>query len=158
MLGVFLYFTGWIYRWAYFSFFQLEVTTLDLPLESFLIVPFQVFLGNFWIFCKTVVAVVSVVLLIRLTLWLLTSPNNQVVNSPNQLRSRLAGYAQKLHNTWVVQRLQAFAEIFPPSLRYEIIIVVWVLIALFWLARLQGTIDARPVSYTHLTLPTIYSV
>ncbi|WP_293120164.1 hypothetical protein [Okeania sp. SIO1I7] len=48
VLGVGLYFTGWIYRWAYFAYFQLEVTTLDLPFESFLIVPIQVFFGNIY--------------------------------------------------------------------------------------------------------------
>ncbi|NEP85938.1 MAG: hypothetical protein F6K18_03395 [Okeania sp. SIO2C2] len=46
LLGIGLYFTGWIYRWAYLAYFQLEVTTLDLPFESFLIVPIQVFFGH----------------------------------------------------------------------------------------------------------------
>ena len=35
LLGIFLYFTGWLYRWAYFGFFQIEVTSLKLSLESF---------------------------------------------------------------------------------------------------------------------------
>ena len=39
ILGVGLYFTGWIYRWAYFAFFKLEVTKLDLPIKSFFIAP-----------------------------------------------------------------------------------------------------------------------
>ena len=47
LLGSALYFTGWIYRWSYFGFFQLEVTTLNFPFESFLFVPLQVFLGSF---------------------------------------------------------------------------------------------------------------
>ncbi|MGK7872709.1 MAG: hypothetical protein AB4426_05165 [Xenococcaceae cyanobacterium] len=46
LLGISLYFTDWIYRWAYYGFFHLEVTTLDLPLQSFLLVPLQVFFGS----------------------------------------------------------------------------------------------------------------
>ncbi|EDX71548.1 hypothetical protein MC7420_5173 [Coleofasciculus chthonoplastes PCC 7420] len=41
LLGAGLYFTGWTYRWAYFSFFNLEVSTLNLPFESFYIAAFQ---------------------------------------------------------------------------------------------------------------------
>lgn len=33
LLAIALYFTGWVYRWTYFGFFQVEVTTLNLPLE-----------------------------------------------------------------------------------------------------------------------------
>ncbi|MEG4857246.1 hypothetical protein QUB75_06105 [Microcoleus sp. K1-B6] len=35
LLSAALFFTGWIYRWAYFGFFQLEVTTLDLGASQF---------------------------------------------------------------------------------------------------------------------------
>ncbi|MDJ0580467.1 MAG: hypothetical protein QNJ66_10650, partial [Crocosphaera sp.] len=35
LLAIALYFTGWVYRWTYFGFFQVEVMTLNLPLESF---------------------------------------------------------------------------------------------------------------------------
>lgn len=143
VLAAFLYFTGWIYRWAYFSFFQLEVTTLDLPLESFFIVPFQVFLGSLWAFGNTVLAVVAAVLLIKLTVWLLEPNRWQVVGNPNSLRSRLVGYTQKLHRSWIARRLRSLTDVVPQPLRYEIVIVVWVLIVLFWLARSQGTIDAR---------------
>jgi len=68
LLSAALFFTGWIYRWAYFGFFQLEVTTLDLPFESFLFVPIQVFLGSFSAFCRTVFAVILTALVIQLTL------------------------------------------------------------------------------------------
>ena len=35
LLGIFLYFTAWIYRWAYFGYFQLEITQLSFPFRSF---------------------------------------------------------------------------------------------------------------------------
>jgi len=143
VLSAFLYFTGWIYRWAYFSFFQLEVTTFDLPLESFFIVPFQVFLGSPLAFCNTGLAVVAVVVLIKITVWLLEPPRWQVVGNPNSLRSRLIQCAQKLHRLWIARRLRLLTDVVPQPLRYELVIVVWVLIVLFWLARSQGTLDAR---------------
>lgn len=48
LLGIFLYFTGWIYRWAYFGWFSLEINRLDLPLRSFL--PFCADTGLLWRF------------------------------------------------------------------------------------------------------------
>jgi hypothetical protein len=143
ILAAFLYFTGWIYRWAYFSFFQLEIMTLELPLESFFIVPFQVFLGSFLAFSKTVLAVVVTVFLIRLTIGLLEPPRWQVVGNPNSWRSHLVRTTQKLHRSWIARRLCSFADLFPQPLRYEIIIVVWILIVLFGLAKWQGIADAR---------------
>lgn len=143
LLAVFLYFTGWIYRWAYFSFFQLEITTLDLPLESFFIVPFQVFLGGFWAFAKTVLAAMVTVFLIQLTIGLLEPSRWQVIGNPNSLQSRLIRFTQKLHRSGIVRKIRSFADLFPQPLRYEIVIVVWILIVLFWLARWQGIADAR---------------
>ena len=55
LLGAVLYFTGWTYRWSYFGFFQLEVTTLPLPLESFYIAAFQVFFGSIQAFAHTII-------------------------------------------------------------------------------------------------------
>jgi hypothetical protein len=143
ILAAFLYFTGWIYRWAYFSFFQLEITTLDLPLESFFVVPFQVFLGSFWAFGKTVLATVVTVFLIQRTIGLLEPPRWQVVGNLNRLQSRLIRFTQKLHRSGIVRKIRSFADLFPQPLRYEIVIVVWILIVLFWLARWQGITDAR---------------
>ena len=77
LLGAALFFTGWIYRWSYFYFFQLEITTLDLPPQSFLVVPLQVFFGSFasvdsfWQLSKTVLVAIVTFILIQLTLWLL---------------------------------------------------------------------------------------
>jgi len=46
LLGVSLFFTGWIYRWVYYLKFHLEVTTLEFSVESFLIVPMQVLFAD----------------------------------------------------------------------------------------------------------------
>ena len=34
LLGVGLFFVGWVYRWAYFSFFQLQINTINLSPQS----------------------------------------------------------------------------------------------------------------------------
>lgn len=127
LLGAALYFTGWIYRWTYFGFFQLEITTLDLPLESFFMVPVQVFLGSFWAFCKSVFAAVIVFVLIRFTL------------------GSLQWLGQKLARTINFQ--QSFVD--------EGVIVAWILVALFHLARGQGMVDARQAAGVDSTLPVI---
>ena len=143
LLGIFLYFTGWIYRWAYYNFFQLEIIRLDLPIRSFLFVPIQVFLGNFWAFGRTALVVIATIILIKFTLWLLQPLNTLQVNPSNQGRSRLREFAQKFHRSLFARILRSLAEVFPQSLRNDTIIVSWLLIALFWSARIQGTIDAR---------------
>jgi len=139
ILGIFLYFTGWIYRWAYFGFFELEVTTLNLPLESFLIVPIQVLLGDFWIFAKAVLAVAIAVGLIQTTLWLLLP---KAASTSNASHSRLDQFAKKLHRCWF-KGLRSFARLVPLPLLREMAIVAWILFVLFWVAYWQGTADAR---------------
>ncbi len=140
VLGIFLYFTGWIYRWAYFGFFEVEITTLNLPVESFLLVPIQVILGNFWIFIRTIIVVTITVVLIQFTLWLIRSPNANIPLSTS--KSPISRFTQKLHGFWLLKPLRSFAQLFPQPFRHEIVIIAWILFALFWLARWQGTADA----------------
>jgi hypothetical protein len=140
ILGIFLYFTGWIYRWAYFGFFELEITALNFPLESFLIVPIQVLLGDILIFSRAVVAVAITVGLIQITLWLL-SPI--AVTNSNASHSQLDRLAKKLHKCWLFKELRSFARLVSFPLLREMAIVAWILFVLFWVAYWQGTADAR---------------
>nr|WP_317265376.1 hypothetical protein [Arthrospira sp. SH-MAG29] len=77
MLGAVLYFTGWTYRWIYFGFFQLEVTTLPLPLESFYIAAFQVFFGSFRAILHTIITIALIVVGVYCSLWLLEGQPSQ---------------------------------------------------------------------------------
>ena len=70
LLGIFLYFIGWIYRWAYFGWFHIEINRLDLPLRSFLFVPIQVFCGTPSAFLRTLIAIIIGAICIKFTLWL----------------------------------------------------------------------------------------
>ncbi|NJN09588.1 MAG: hypothetical protein HC815_17020 [Richelia sp. RM1_1_1] len=135
LLGVALYFTGWIYRWAYYSFFQVQVSTLDLPLESFLIVPLQVFFGDLSVVGKTVLAFAFTVFLIKLTIWLIQLLKPKVASNQNRLFAITRKFRQFLY--------RLLESIFPRPLLNEIVVVAWVLTVLFCLAKSQGTIDAR---------------
>jgi len=147
LLSIALYFTGWIYRWAYFGFFQLEITTLDLPFESFLFVPVQVFLGSFWAVFKTALAVVITVVLIQLTLWGIQLIGNKLAGNSYQSQSPVPQGRAKPNKEGInriVRSLPQFNTMkFPRSLLKETVIVAWILIILFWFARWQGTVDAR---------------
>lgn len=138
VLGIFLYFLGWIYRWAYFGFFQLEITSLNLPLESFLLVPLQVLLGNFWIFFRAILVLIVIVLLIKSTIWLISAPTASTPPIKPQLH--ISKFTKKLHDLF--KPLRSFAHLFPSPFRYEIVVVIWILAALFWLGRWQGNADA----------------
>jgi hypothetical protein len=135
LLSAALFFTGWIYRWAYFGFFQLEVTTLDLPFESFLFVPIQVFLGSFPVFCRTMVVVILTALLIKLTLRAIEWLSIKLTKNPNQSGTSTPQPGQKRNR----RRVGRIAR----SLLNETIIVIWILVALFLFARWQGIADAR---------------
>lgn len=163
-----LYFTGWIYRWQYYKFFTLEVITLDLPVESFLLVPIQVLFGNIWATGKTLIAMLLTALCIHVTLWLLQTLSNLIVTKLNDWQQKLTNIRH--HSKLIINRQKenrqyykrkqgikskiwqsfikfSFLKIrsvqFLRSLFNETIIVIWVLIALFILARIQGFTDAR---------------
>ena len=142
LLGIFCYFTGWIYRWAYFGFFQIEVTSLDFSLESFLFVPLQVFLGSYVAFVKIVLAVAIAIVLIRVTLWLLSPLSKpQVAHSTSRRERSVAEGCSLLKK--IIKWLRSLFATIPQPLGNEVVIVIWLLVVLFWLARIQGTIDAR---------------
>jgi len=163
LLGASLYFTGWIYRWAYYNFFQLEVTTLDLPIESFLLVPIQVLFWDVWTIGKTAIAVLLTTFFIHLTLWLIQVLGTVVDQKLNHWIAINATKRQP--KSWIAQTMKSLAEFsafkframqFLRSLLEETVIVAWVLIALFFLASHQGITDARQDAVNNTsTLPVV---
>lgn len=126
LLAAGLYFTGWTYRWTYFSFFQLEVTTLKLPGESFYLAAFQTFFGEPLAFLRTILVLGVTVFAILVTLhW------GQKWGSK---------YLRRLPFTF--NEAQTKILNFLASLLNELIIVLFILTALFWLARWQAQADA----------------
>lgn len=143
LLGISLYFIGWIYRWAYYGFFQLEVTTLDLPLQSFLLVPLQVFFGSPTIIIKTIIFLFCTLFLIHVNLWLLEVAENAISDKFQNKPYR------KQRRSKIVKIWQSFAIFSLSKLRFirlliqEAFIILLVLIILFWLAYNQGLNDAK---------------
>lgn len=181
LLGASLYFTGWIYRWQYYKFFTLEVITLDLPVESFLLVPIQVLFGNIWATGKTLIAMLLTALCIHVTLWFLQTNGNWIVKRINSWQQKLTTIPyhskliinrQKQNREYYKQKQYVKSKIWQSFIKFsslkirsiqflrslfnESIIVIWVLIALFLLARSQGFSDARRDAINQTsTLPMI---
>ncbi|WP_204102937.1 MULTISPECIES: hypothetical protein [Spirulina sp. CCY15215] len=191
IIGGALYFTGWIYRWAYFSFFQLEITTLDFPHQSFLFVPLQVFFGSFatWDSLKQIALSLLLFLLviylgIPFTLWLIEKISIRISHIFNFIKQTLQNKHQQLKNYLTQNRplarknarkrflvaqlrniLTLLINILKPlkfqpidykkSLWDETIIIFWILILLFLLARNQGIVDARRDAGKDSKLPSI---
>ena len=164
LVGAALFFTGWIYRWSYFYFFQLEITTLDLPAQSFFIVPLQVFLADGGTIAKTAIAFLLTGLAIYLSLWIILILNKVIFQGVDAVLSKILRYTEKT-KLWLLYRplksLVSFNEKkinsieFLRSLVDEIIIVGWVLLMLFHLARDQGIADAQRDAGANSTLPVV---
>jgi hypothetical protein len=164
LLGAALFFTGWIYRWSYFYCFQLNVITIDLPVESFFIVPLQVFLGDGWTIVKSAIALLLTSLAIYHTLWLVNSISKKFTTTMNRRARRWRFYA-RTRRLWLLLRFLKSWQRFNinrynsikllRSLVDEIIIVGWVLLVLFWSAYHQGIADARRDAGENSTLPAV---
>ena len=172
IISLFTYFTGWVYRWAYFGFFELDINSIQLPFESFFLVPIQVFLGDLHRIILAILVILFTSMAIKITLFIINnfSINNYKYQSKfftiklpflKKIIDKLpSGHCQKklkkfinskiyvsiflkkLHSFYLFKPLRYFAQIFPQPLRNEIVIVAWLLTALFWLAQYQGNVDA----------------
>jgi hypothetical protein len=164
LVGAALFFTGWIYRWSYFYFFQLEITTLDLPAQSFFIVPLQVFLADGGTIAKSAIAFLLTGLAIYLSLWIILILNKVIFQVVDAVLWKIFRYTKKT-KLWLlyhpIKSLVLFNDkkfnsiIFLRSLVDEIIIVGWVLLMLFHLARDQGIADAQRDAGANSTLPVV---
>jgi len=165
LLAAALYFTGWIYRWAYFRFFQAEVTSFDLPIESFFIVSIQVLFGNlakleFGTLFRTILALILTPNLIKITLRGIQFVTTKPAIIFMQWRWTLSQWSLHQGHRRITRLLQKLPQV--ESISYdraffrEIVVVAWVLTVLFFLARTQGYIDARRDAVNDTsTLPVI---
>lgn len=176
IISIFIYFAGWVYRWAYFSFFELDMNSLSFPVESFFIVPIQVFLGSLDKIVLSILVIIVTFIGAKITIFLLTNDKNinygnhrtthplpitQLQIYISKLTYKLPSglyqkklqkfinrnispsiFIKKLHRFYLFKLLRSFTQIFPQPLRNEIVIVAWVLTALFWSAQHQGHADA----------------
>lgn len=164
LFSIALFFTGWIYRWSYFAYFKLEVMTLDLPVESFLMVPLQVFFADGLTIVKSAIALLVTALAIHLTLWLVHSINKTVAAQINGTITRSLAYPYGRRFRWIYRILKSWEQFnvnrlnsikLLRSLIDEIIIVSLVLLVLFGFARDKGIVDARRDAGETSTLPAV---
>lgn len=126
ILAIALYFTGWIYRWAYFSFFEINLTSFDLPRESFFLAAFQTFFGHPFAIIRTVTVILVAVGSGIVSIW---------------ARQRLTSLLFRKVTLWVRPNPTASFR-FLIGLTDEVIIILIGLAALFWLAQWQANTDA----------------
>jgi hypothetical protein len=152
LLGITLFFSGWIYRWAYFSYFSLDVNAQPYSAQSFLIVPIQIYLGNVANVFQTLLALLLLPLLISLTIRLLNVLWLQV----SYLWGRLPWSRSLPLRLGLPGSAPEDRQRFLASLVGEAVIVAWVLIAIFWLSQHRGLADARrDASEGRSTLPAV---
>jgi hypothetical protein len=161
LLGIAIFFAGWIYRWSYFYFFQLDITTLDLAPQSFLLVPLQVFLADRWTIGKTAIAFILTMFAIHINLWLIQAISEWLTDN---LEKMLLYHTARRKNSWKDRFIKSLAEYsvfqlgrlkFLRLLINEIIVVSWVLVVIFWLAQSRGIMDARRDAGQNSTLPVV---
>ena len=165
LLGTALFFTGWIYRWSYFSDFKLNISTLDLSVESFLIVPLQVFFPDGWTTLKSAIALLLTGLAIYHILWLFDIVTTKVYATVNSwIIARLSPSRPVTRTPWLDRPMRSWNQFknkkmssirLLRSLINQIIIVSLVLLVLFWFASNQGTADARIDAGEKSTLPAV---
>lgn len=140
ILGIILYFTGWTYRWAYFSFYELDINTLSLSLESFFLVSIQVLIGSIGNFTLSIITAILTIIVIKITNWLISEP--KALSKPFKPQSIVNKYKLKIHGFWLFKKIRLFTQGNLQPLLSEVIIVAWILTALFWLGTWQGSTDA----------------
>lgn len=139
LLGITLFFSGWIYRWAYFAYFSLNLNDQSFSAQSFLIIPVQIYLGSITNLLTTLGLLLALPLLITATL--------AVLNRLAAFLALLPARRPWLRNILSLQEAEADrlaeARRFLASLIDELVIVVWLLILLFVFSQHRGLQDAR---------------
>lgn len=161
-----LFFAGWIYRWAYYGYFKLDSESLSFSLNSFIILPIQVFFGNSTATLQTLGLLISIAVLIGGAIWLLqkvekpiekqlaADENHPLIPPPSRRqRSRLAHFYDRLRSSNLL-RFSTFSWF--ESFLNEAIAIGIILACLFWFAQFRGTTDARRDAYhCTSTLPAV---
>jgi hypothetical protein len=144
VLGVFLYFTGWVYRLAYFDFFQLKITHLGLPVESFFFIPMQVFFRDSMRCLLTFLLFIITTFLIRFILWLINPlPTPKTYTITTKYSKPKLSKRETLHQIQPFPLIRAFFSLFSAQIRNDFIIVTSILLILNSYARFYGDYDAH---------------
>ncbi|WP_346294376.1 hypothetical protein [Sphaerothrix gracilis] len=130
LLSIALYYSGWIYRWAYYGFYNIEITSINLALESFFIVTIQVFLSSFSSAIFFVISCFFICLMGVLCNFLVDNFYVKIIFLFKSKRIQ-----SKLRRKIINKAFKNFVK--------DIIIVAWILITLFQISKARGIIDAK---------------
>lgn len=157
LLGGSLFFTGWIYQSFYFFYFNLGLKTIELPLQYFFIIPIQVFFGTAQATLWTLLSVVVILSGIHCTLYLIHRLGN--IDSKSWKISKKI--LNKIKKYRILYDLISFNPVSFDSIKFlrslvdETVVVTWVLIVLYNLARAQGFADFQRDIGIQSTLPVV---
>ncbi|NEQ41870.1 MAG: hypothetical protein F6K40_39100 [Okeania sp. SIO3I5] len=170
LLGAGLYFTGWVYRSTYFDYFQLEVNTLNLPYESFLIESIQVFLGNlykgdFSTILRNIWIAITIFIIVKIIFIIIEFAIQESTKILNNLRLKLLRLSLKTKYYKKFIPFQSFLyykqfnyQNYDKALINEIVVILWLLITLYFLGQTQGNLDAIRDSRNDTSLLPIVTV
>jgi hypothetical protein len=132
LVAIALLFTGWIYRWHYFTYFQVDPTSLGFPVETISIAAFSLLFRNPWSIIQLIIGLVLAFAGIVVTF--------RAIHLCSALLLPLFGQMQQRMGLGREQRQQLGLL---TSLANELVIVLWLLLMLYGLAAGQGLSDAR---------------
>ena len=132
LLAIALFFTGWIYRWHYFTYFQVEPTSLGLSVESASIAAFSLLFGSPWAIARFLGGLGLAFVGILFTFKAIRICRRLLAPGLGRLEQNLGLAGNQL------QQLRLLG-----SLVDELVIVLWLLLVLYGLAAGQGLADAR---------------
>ncbi|MFN9546690.1 MAG: hypothetical protein ACK6AD_06430 [Cyanobacteriota bacterium] len=145
LLAIALFFTGWMYRWHYYTFFQVEPTSLGLSVESTIIAAYAVLMGSPWAIVRLLLGLVLIGMGIALSF-----------RASRSCRRRLLPRLRWLAGTLGLSEHQQKQLLALASLVDELVIMLWLLFLLQGLAGMQGLSDARRDAVNETsTLPVI---
>ena len=164
-----LYFIGWIYRWQYYGFFQLDIITLNFSFNSFLFLPIQIFFGSVQAVIKTIIVIIFIAISVDIFIWLIESlecnldnTNTDRLEPKNPLAKSYINKKSKSLRAKIWGSLTRFNFIkfdylkLLLSLIKEIIVIVTILAGLYLVAKSQGVADARRDAFnSSSTLPAV---
>jgi hypothetical protein len=132
LLAIALLFTGWIYRWHYYTYFQLEPNSLGLAVETTSFAAFSLLFGSPWAIVRFLVGLALALAGVVFTFRALRVLRKQLGPGLGRLQKQLGLGGNQL------QQLRLLA-----SLVDELVIVLWLLLLLYGLAATRGLADAR---------------
>jgi hypothetical protein len=151
VIGLLLYYSGWIYRWSYLDFFAVNINAFSFGSESFVLVTLQTFLGDWQRIIMFAILVLFTIIVIRLILFALQYANKV----RRELRYRPISLLQ-LRLLRVLNGFKWVTGFLSKNVIDDLIIVSIILVSLFYFSSYQGRADAmRDVLDSSSTRPMI---